>query len=118
LFIESTRTIAWDIAMYAIICEGGRQFKVEEGQEFDIDYRNLSAGDRVTFDRVLAFRNDAEFKVGQPILEGATVTAEVLSLVQGPKLVIQKARRRKNYRRKTGHRQLYTRVRIDKINVG
>ena len=50
--------------------------------------------------------------------EGANVTAEVLSVVQGPKLVIQKARRRKTYRRKTGHRQLYTRVKINKINVG
>jgi large subunit ribosomal protein L21 len=104
--------------MYAIICEGGRQFKVEEGQELDIDYRNLSAGEQVTFDCVLAYRNDAEFKVGQPILKGATVTAEVVSLAQGPKLVIQKARRRKNYRRKTGHRQLYTRVKISKISVG
>jgi large subunit ribosomal protein L21 len=104
--------------MYAIISEGGRQFKVEEGQEFDIDYRDLAAGEQVTFDRVLAYRNDDEFKVGQPILEGATVTAEVLALAQGPKLVVQKFRRRKNYRRKTGHRQLYTRVKINKINVG
>ena len=104
--------------MYAIISEGGRQFKVEEGQEFDIDYRDLAAGDQVTFDRVLAYRNDGEFKVGQPILEGATVTAEVLAVTQGPKLVVQKYRRRKNYRRKTGHRQLYTRVKINKINVG
>jgi large subunit ribosomal protein L21 len=104
--------------MYAIISEGGRQFKVEEGQEFDIDYRDVAAGEQVTFDRVLAYRNDAEFKVGQPILEGASVTAEVLSVAQGPKLVVQKYRRRKNYRRKTGHRQLYTRVKINKINVG
>jgi large subunit ribosomal protein L21 len=107
-----------DSAMYAIISEGGRQFKVEEGQEFDIDYRDLATGDQVTFDRVLAYRNDAEFKLGQPILEGASVTAEVLSVAQGPKLVVQKYRRRKNYRRKTGHRQLYTRVKINKIIVG
>ena len=49
--------------MYAIISEGGRQFKVEEGQEFDIDYRDLIAGDQVTFDRVLAYRNEEDFKV-------------------------------------------------------
>ena len=104
--------------MYAIISEGGRQFKVEEGQELDIDYRDLPAGEQVKFDRVLACRNDSELKVGQPALEGASVTAEVLSVVQGPKLVIQKARRRKTYRRKTGHRQLYTRVKISKIEVG
>jgi large subunit ribosomal protein L21 len=104
--------------MYAIISEGGRQFRVEEGQEFDIDYRDVAAGEQVTFDRVLALRGDAEFKVGQPVVEGASVTAEVLSTVQGPKLVVQKARRRKNYRRKTGHRQIYTRVKVNKINVG
>ena len=104
--------------MYAIISEGGRQFKVEEGEEFDIDYRDLSAGDQVTFDRVLAYRDDETFKVGQPVLEGASVTGEVLSVAQGPKLVVQKARRRKTYRRKTGHRQLYTRVKISKITVG
>jgi large subunit ribosomal protein L21 len=104
--------------MYAIILEGGRQFKVEEGQEFDIDYRDLIAGDQVTFDRVLAYRNEEDFKIGTPVLEGAKVTAEVLSFAQGPKLVVQKARRRKNYRRKTGHRQLYTRVKINKIEIG
>jgi len=104
--------------MYAIISEGGRQFKVEEGQELDIDYRDLTAGSQVTFDRVLALQDDDTLHVGQPILEGATVTGEVLSVVQGPKLVIQKARRRKNYRRKTGHRQLYTRVKISKIHAG
>jgi large subunit ribosomal protein L21 len=104
--------------MYAIISEGGRQFKVEEGQELDIDYRDLPAGEQVKFDRVLALSNDEQLKVGQPVLEGASVTAEVLSLEQGPKLVIQKARRRKNYRRKTGHRQMYTRVKISKIEIG
>jgi large subunit ribosomal protein L21 len=104
--------------MYAVISEGGRQFKVEEGQELDIDYRDLSTGDQVKFDRVLAYRNDETFKVGQPVLEGASVTAEVLSVAQGPKLVVQKSRCRKNYRRKTGHRQLYTRVKISKIDIG
>jgi large subunit ribosomal protein L21 len=104
--------------MYAIISEGGRQFKVEEGQELDVDYREVSVGDQVKFDRVLAYRDDEAFKVGTPVLEGASVTAEVLSVAQGPKLVVQKARRRKTYRRKTGHRQLYTRVKIGKITVG
>lgn len=103
--------------MYAVISEGGRQFKVEEGQELDIDYRDLVTGDQVTFDRVLAFQNDEALKVGQPVIEGASVTAEVISLSQGPKLVVQKTRRRKNYRRRTGHRQLYTRVKISKIDV-
>jgi large subunit ribosomal protein L21 len=101
--------------MYAIISEGGHQLKVEEGQEVDIDYRDVPAGDQIKFDRVLAYRDDESLKVGQPVLEGAIVTGEVLSVVQGPKVVVQKARRRKTYRRKTGHRQLFTRVRITKI---
>jgi large subunit ribosomal protein L21 len=103
--------------MYAIISEGGRQLKVEEGQQVDIDYRELSPGDQVRFDRILAYRDGDTFRVGQPVLEGMHVTAEVVSAVQGPKLVIQKARRRKTYRRKTGHRQLYTRVKISKIEA-
>jgi large subunit ribosomal protein L21 len=104
--------------MYAIISEGGRQFKVEEGQEVDIDYRDVPVGDEIKFDRVLAYQDDSQLSVGQPMLDGAHVTAEVLSVVQGPKLVIQKARRRKTYRRKTGHRQLYMRVKINKIVSG
>jgi large subunit ribosomal protein L21 len=104
--------------MYAIISDGGRQLKVEEGQQIDIDYRDVSVGQDVTFDRVLACRDDGQFKVGQPAVAGTSVTAEVLAVVQGPKLVVQKARRRKTYRRKTGHRQLYTRVQIKKIEIG
>ena len=101
--------------MYAIIQNGGHQLKVEEGQELDIDYRELSSGDEVKFDQVLAIRDDAGLKVGQPTLASASVTAEVISASAGPKLVVQKFVRRKNYRRKTGHRQIFTRVKITKI---
>jgi large subunit ribosomal protein L21 len=104
--------------MYAIIEDGSRQLKVEEGQELDIDYRDLPAGEAITFDRVLAVRDDAGLKLGRPALAGASVAAKVVSLVQGPKLVVQKFRRRKNYRRRTGHRQLHTRIVIEKITVG
>ena len=104
--------------MYAIISEDGQQFKVAEGQELDIDYRDLPAGEKIVFNRVLACRNDDQLMVGQPALEGASVTAEVLAVEQGPKLVVQKTRRRKASRRKTGHRQLYTRVKIGKIELG
>ena len=104
--------------MYAIIEDGGRQFKVEEGQQLDVDYRELSSGEALIFEKVLAFRDDDGLKVGTPTLESATVTAEVLAVSQGPKLVIQKIRRRKNSRKKTGHRQMYTLVKIGKIVVG
>jgi len=104
--------------MYAIICEGGRQVKVEEGQELDIGFRELATGEQVVFDRVLAYRDDNGLHVGQPTVAAASVTAEVVAISQGPKLVIQKFRRRKNERRKTGQRRIYTRIKISKINVG
>ena len=102
--------------MYAIIEDGGRQFKVEEGQELELDYREIPGGQPLTFERVLAIRDDEGLKLGRPALLGATVTGEIVGPMQGPKLVVQKFRRRKTYRRKTGHRQLYTRVRITKIS--
>ncbi len=104
--------------MYAIIEDSGQQFQVEEGQELQIDYRDVPPGQQLSFDRVLAVRDEAGLRVGQPTLAATTVTAEVLGVTQGPKLVVQKFRRRKTYRRKTGHRQLYTRVKISKIAVG
>jgi large subunit ribosomal protein L21 len=104
--------------MYAIIIDGGRQYKVIEGQELVIDYREASAGEAVQFDEVVACGEGADLKLGQPTLKGAKVTGKILEVVQGPKLVVQKARRRKTYRAKTGHRQMFTKVQIDKIIAG
>lgn len=103
--------------MYAIIADGGRQYKVEEGQEVAIDFREVSAGDKLTFDKVLAISNgEGDLQLGTPTVEGASVQAEVVGADKGPKLVVQKLRRRKNSRRKTGHRSIHTRVRISKIS--
>ena len=104
--------------MYAIIADGGRQYKVEEGQELDVDYRDVAKGDQLTFETVLAVAGEAGLKVGTPAVTGAPVPAEVLGAVIGDKIYIQKFRRRKNYRRRTGHRQPFTKVRINKINGG
>lgn len=101
--------------MYAIIADGGRQYRVVEGQELDIDYRKVATGEQIEFGQVLAVSSDSGVQLGQPTLAGAKVTAQVLGVEQGDKLSIQKFRRRKNYRRRTGHRQMLTRVRIDKI---
>lgn len=103
--------------MYAIIEESGTQLRVEEGQHLRVDYRSAQPGDTLTFDRVLACFADDGAKLGTPVLDGASVTAEVVRTVFGPKITVQKIRRRKNYRRKTGHRQLYTEVKINKIDV-
>jgi large subunit ribosomal protein L21 len=103
--------------MYAIIKDGSRQYRVEEGQELEIDYRDAAVGDELKFEQVLAAGSGADLRFGAPFLSGASVTANVVGAVQGPKLVVQKFRRRKNSRRKTGHRQLYTKVRIAGIAV-
>ena len=104
--------------MYAIIADGSRQYKVEEGQELAIDFRDSSAGDKLTFDRVLAVSDgQGDLKLGEPTVSGAKVEAEVLGPEKGEKLVVQKFRRRKNSRSKTGHRSLYTRVKIGKITA-
>ena len=103
--------------MYAIIKDGPRQHKVEEGQQVALDYRGLAAGEELTIDQVLAVSGADGTRLGEPTVEGATVTAEVLGTVQGPKLTVQKIRRRKNSRRRTGHRQLYTKVAIRSIDA-
>lgn len=103
--------------MYAIIEDGGRQYRVEEGNQLEIDYRQISKGEQVTFDKVLIVSGDDGVKLGSPQIAGATVTAEVMGVTMGKKLVVQKFRRRKNSRRKTGHRQMYTKVQIQKIEA-
>lgn len=102
--------------MYAIIADGGRQLKVEEGQELDLAYRDVTKGDKLTLERVLAIGGTDDVKLGAPTLDGASVTAEIVGTSQGPKVEVQKIRRRKNSRRHTGHRAMYTRVKIEKIN--
>ena len=104
--------------MYAIISDSGRQYKVREGAELDVDFRNLETGQEITFENVLAYRDEEGLKIGQPHLTEAKVVGEVVADSYGPKLVVQKFRRRKNSRTKTGHRQRYTRVKISKISLG
>jgi large subunit ribosomal protein L21 len=103
--------------MYAIIASDGRQYKVQTGDEIQVDLREgVNEGDQITFDRVLLVSGDGGARVGKPTVAGASVAAEVLGREQGEKIYIQKMRRRKNFRRRTGHRQAYTRVRIGAIS--
>ena len=102
--------------MYAIIKDGGRQFKVEVDKRLEIDYRGeLEPGTIIEFTEVLAVGGEENIRIGQPTVAGAKVVAEVVSAVKGPKLVVAKFRRRKNSKRKTGHRQIYTLVKINEI---
>ena len=93
-----------------------RQLKVTPGQHIDIDLRkDLNEGDTFEFSKVLAIGGDEGLRLGSPEISGAKVIAKVLGAEQGPKIYVQKFRRRKNYKRRTGHRQSYTRVEIAEI---
>lgn len=103
--------------MYAIIRTGGKQFRAEPGKTLRIPSLDIEPGQSVTFDEVLLAGGD-EIKVGAPLLSGAAVTAEVVKHGKGEKIIIFKHKRRKNYRRKQGHRQKFTEVRVGEINLG
>ncbi|RNF40949.1 50S ribosomal protein L21 [Planococcus salinus] len=102
--------------MYAIIETGGKQIKVEAGQEIYIEKLDVEAGDTVTFDKVL-FVGGEDTKVGVPFVEGATVTAKVEKNGRAKKITVFKYKPKKNYRKKQGHRQPYTKLTVDAINA-
>lgn len=101
--------------MYAIIEDSGQQFRVQEGDEIEVDLRSAEPGSTITFDRVMLVSGGKKTQIGKPLVEGASVTAEVVGQVKGPKLEIVKFRRRKKSRQHIGHRQKYLGVRIAKI---
>ncbi|ARF13083.1 50S ribosomal protein L21 [Sporosarcina sp. P3] len=102
--------------MYAIIETGGKQIKVEAGQEIFIEKVAGEADEVVTFDKVLMVGGD-DVKVGAPFVEGATVTGKVVKQGRAKKIVVFKYKAKKNYRKKQGHRQPYTKIVIDGINL-
>lgn len=102
--------------MYAIIATGGKQYKVSEGDVIRVEKLEAEAGETVTFDQVLAV-NDGELKVGAPTVAGAAVTGTVEKQGKAKKVIVYKYKRKTGYHKKNGHRQLYTQVKIDKINA-
>lgn len=103
--------------MYAVIRTGGKQYRVTEGQTLQVEKLAGAAGDAISFDEVLLVGGSESPKVGKPLVSGASVKAQIMGEERGEKLVVFKFRRRKNYRRKNGHRQVYTRVRITGIQA-
>ena len=103
--------------MYAIIDDKGRQYTVRKGDVVDVDLKGAPEQQSITFERVLMVGGDGQVKIGTPTVAGAKVVATVVGEVKGKKIIIRKYRRRKNYRRKQGHRQHYTRVRIESIEA-
>ena len=103
--------------MYAIFETGGKQYRITEGDTLFIEKLDAEAASEVTFDRVLAIIDGETTNFGTPTVDGATVTAEVLKNGKAKKVVVFKMKRRKGYRRKQGHRQPYTQVKISKITA-
>lgn len=103
--------------MYAVIVTGGKQYKVSEGDTLFVEKLNAEEGAAVTFDQVLVAGEGENVKVGAPTVEGATVEAKVVKNGRSKKIYVFKMKRKKNYRRKQGHRQPFTKVEITKINA-
>ena len=102
--------------MYAIIETGGKQYRVENGMEFEHERTNgVSAGESIEFDRVLLLVDEDGVRVGTPYVDGATVKGEVREEARGEKVIVYKYKSKKGYRRKQGHRQTYMRTRITAI---
>ncbi len=103
--------------MYAVVRSGGRQYRVEEGDQFLVEKLPVEVGQQITLDEVLLVAGDAEVRIGTPLVEGAKVLATVVAQEKGPKIRIFKYRPKQRYRRRMGHRQTYTRLRVDEIVV-
>lgn len=103
--------------MYAVIESGGKQYIAREGDTIDVDRLKTEAGKDVRFKEVLLTATNGEVNVGTPMVDGAEVVAEVLGHVKGPKILVFKYKPKIRYRRRQGHRQLYTRLRIKSIKA-
>ena len=103
--------------MYAVIKTGGKQYTVKPEEVLSVEKLEGNAGDKITLAEVLLIGGDAAPKVGAPLLKGATVTAEIVEQFKDDKVIIFKKKRRQNYRRKNGHRQQLTSIRIKAINA-
>lgn len=103
--------------MYAIIETGGKQYRVQEGDTLFVEKLEANEGDVVTIDSVLAVSKDGKLTVGAPIVNGAKVEAKVVEQGKAKKIIVFKYKPKKDYRRKQGHRQPYTKLTIEKINA-
>jgi len=101
--------------MYAVIKTGGKQYRVSPGDSVEVELLPYQVGEKIELDQVLLVAKEAGSKIGQPLVDGAKVKATVTRQALGRKVVIFKFRRNNRYRRRKGHRQHYTRLRIDEI---
>ncbi len=101
--------------MYAVVSTGGKQYKVQKGDIFRVEKLPGNVGDSVSFDKVLLFSDGDNLRIGQPLLDDVSVMGQIVEQDRQKKIIVFKFKRRKRYRRKQGHRQAYTAVRIDSI---
>jgi large subunit ribosomal protein L21 len=104
--------------VYAIIESGGRQYRAEEGHSFSVEKLPYEVGEQIELDRVFLLADGDEISIGQPVLEGVAVKATIVEQYRGKKIFVWKYKPSKRYRRRKGHRQSYTRLRVDEIKVG
>ena len=104
--------------MYAVIKSGGKQHKVSEGEEILLEKISLDEGEIIEFSEVLAVNKDGTLNVGKPLLDGAVVKGKVINHIKTKKITVIKMKRRKDYRKKQGHRQNLTKVKIESISYG
>jgi large subunit ribosomal protein L21 len=103
--------------MYAIVEIAGQQFKVEQNDEIFVHRLEGEPGIKIEFDKVLLLENDGKINVGKPLVEGTSVTGQIVDHVRGDKVVVFKKKRRKGYEKESGHRQDFTKVLIEKISL-
>ncbi|WP_206810981.1 50S ribosomal protein L21 [Paradesulfitobacterium ferrireducens] len=103
--------------MYAVIETGGKQYRVQEGDVLKVEKLDANVGDTVTIDRVLLVAQDGAVKVGSPLVDGAKAMLKVVEHGKGEKIIVFKYKPKKNYRRKQGHRQPYTKVRVEALQA-
>lgn len=103
--------------MYAVVATGGKQYKVQEGDVLRVEKLSGAVGDEVAFDQVLLLGAGEDVRIGQPVVEGAVVKGKIVQQGKSKKILVFKYKRRKRYRRKQGHRQPYTAVKIDAIEA-
>ncbi len=104
--------------MYAVVETGGKQYKVEVGQTVDVEHIPAEVGDTVELGRVLMVSTEEGLKLGDPVVVGAKVTGSVVEQGRGKKIIVFRYKPKTRYRRKTGHRQSYTRVAVESIALG
>jgi large subunit ribosomal protein L21 len=103
--------------MYAVVRTGGKQLRVAPGDAVRVEKLDGAVGDRVELNEVLLVGGESDARIGTPLVEGAKVVGTITAQDRGDKITVFKMKRRKGYRRKTGHRQYYTEVRVDEIEA-